>query len=767
MAKNKQKTSTQPQTTKKLDLSDPRKVERFVASEFEVSRQYLKKVRKEHPERKNILLETEMVEPLYSRRIRAASNYLPVMMKRFEKYQNVKPDDFTVFFAQPTLNISYLDYRGTLSTGAALWILDTLKDCRKMQKLYENIPWLPDDDPTEMPVIYDPCHSHENIKGLVFTIQSWFEKRLSVDGQTSVSTKAVGKDVTKKVNHDPCAHFSAIINLIPDETKNRAVRRLEDKVWEWADIYLSILDDIICRREKVEKKIQVLDDEIGEITKRLKQKGSSKNQSNARNQSGKMNTVGPVMAPFVSPDQFLVASQEQFAASGSFAASQRPFQAPGFNTLGSYQNDPLEMVRRIDRLEDERTGIIAEEKSLRMWAPMTYKISTKSLAEKLGAENAKRFIEFRVDDPFEMCFAFLCLLDRDDDLAWLYSFMLSVMDAVCGQLPWAKGDYDEEEDTIWHPHDLFEMLLDDNESDEESVNYSVDRYLDEDWFGLKYTTDDVYEMDNERASIAQIVYQMTGAVLPRNTYRYDGMKKRLRKDGLSNTRIDRAVAAMMILGEVQRRSRNWMFDDFSFDNLMGKVTGKLDRDKPDEEKEADVSSDLAGTIEKLKAENTALKKENDRLRQAAHAASREVKESQQNIEKLEQEAEEHTQELADLRELVFNQQNGEYEKDTPDTTIAFPYETRHRIVVFGGHDSWLREIRQKLPAVRFVDREASPNADLIRNADVIWIQANSLAHKHYYKIIDIVRKYNKPIRYFAYASATKCAEQVVAEDRKG
>ena len=766
MAKNKQKTSTQLQTTKKLDLCDQRKVERFVASEFDVSRQYLKKIRKEHPERKNVLEETEMVEPLYSRRIRAAANYLPAMMKRFEKNQNVEPDDLAVFFAQPTLNISSLDYRGSLSTGAALWILDTLKDCRKMQKLYENIPWLPDDDPTEMPIIYDPCHSYENIKGLVFVIQSWFENRLSVNGQTSGKPQAVGKDVTIEphgviVDHDPCAHFSAIMELIPNQIKNRAVRRLEDKVWEWADIYLSILDDIISRRKKVEKQIQVLDDEIGEIAKRLKQKGSTKNRSIAGNQSGKMNTVGPVMAPFASP----VSPFASLSASGSVPSG--PLAAPSFSIMGSYQNDPLELVRRIDRLEDERSGIIEEEKSLRMWAPMTYKISTKGLTEKLGAENAKRFIEFRVDDPFEMCFAFLCLLDRDDDLAWLYSFMLSVMDAVCGQLPWAKGDYDEEEDTIWHPHDLFEMLLDDNESDEESVNYSVDRYLDEDWFGLKYTTDDVYEMDNERASIAQIVYQMTGAVLPRNTYRYDGMKKRLRKDGLSNTRIDRAVAAMMILGEVQRRSRNWMFDDFSFDNLMGKVTGKLDRDKPDEEKEADVSSDLAGTIEKLKAENTALKKENDRLRQAAHAASREVKESQQNIEKLEQEAEEHTQELADLRELVFNQQNGEYEKDTPDTTIAFPYETRHRIVVFGGHDSWLREIRQKLPAVRFVDREASPNADLIRNADVIWIQANSLAHKHYYKIIDIVRKYNKPIRYFAYASATKCAEQVVAEDRKG
>ena len=74
---------------------------------------------------------------------------------------------------------------------------------------------------------------------------------------------------------------------------------------------------------------------------------------------------------------------------------------------------------------------------------------------------------------------------------------------------------------------------------------------------------------------------------------YDGMTKRLRKDGLSNTRIDSAVAAMMILGEVQRRSRNWMFDDFSFDNLMENVT-----EEPENEKEANVTSDLVDTIRK-------------------------------------------------------------------------------------------------------------------------------------------------------------------------
>ena len=722
MGKKKSRSATvKTDTTRNCDaatdasLSDQRRVQRIVASGFEVTRQSLKKIRKEHPERKHILEGTEMVEPFYSRRIKAATNYLPVMVKRFEKHQNVEPDDFAVFFAQPTCNIASLDTGGSLCTGAALWILDTLRACRKMQKLYENIPWLPDDDPTEMPAIYDSCHSDENIKGLVFIIQSWFERKLRLDTSTGSST------AVEKARHDPTTHFSAIMELIPEEAKNRAVNRLEDKVWEWADIYLSVLDDIIGRRLQVEKKINVLDDELGELTEKLKLQVKKAQRSQKDKPAG--STTASVKAPLIAP----------------FAAPlTAPLTAPDndiLGVLGTYQNAilgrattselktpldaPMQLIRRIEKLENERRAIIEEERSLRMWAPGSFKTSTKKLTEKLGADNAEKFINFRVGDPFEMCFAFLCLLDRDDDIAWLYSFTLAVMDAACGQLPWAKGDYDEEEDTIWHPQDFFEMLLND---DSDEVDYSEDRHLDDDWFGLKYTMNGVDEEANERASIAQIVYQLTGAIIPRNTYRYDSLRKQLRRGGLPNTKIDRAISAMMVLGEVQRRSRNWLFDGFSFDDLVERQAAD------DAVQDESASSDMADTIEKLKAENAALKKENDRLRQATHAAHREVKESQQSIEKLEREAEEHTQELADLRELVFNQQNGEYEKSekSENSEIEFPYETKRRIVVFGGHDSWLREIRQKLPKVRFVDRGASPNADLIRNADVIWIQANSM-----------------------------------------
>lgn len=181
MSRNQQKAFSPADSAapKKLDLSDRRKVERFVAGAFDNARQSLKKIRKAHTEQKELFENAEMVEPFYSRRIRAATNCLPAIMKRFEAYRNLEPSDLTLFFSQPTCSICALESRGSLSTGAALWILDTLRSCRKMHKLYEHIPWLPDDAPVDMPMIYDPCHSDENIRGLVFVIQTWLDSQIT------------------------------------------------------------------------------------------------------------------------------------------------------------------------------------------------------------------------------------------------------------------------------------------------------------------------------------------------------------------------------------------------------------------------------------------------------------------------------------------------------------------------------------------------------------------------------------------------------------
>ena len=74
-----------------------------------------------------------------------------------------------------------------------------------------------------------------------------------------------------------------------------------------------------------------------------------------------------------------------------------------------------------------------------------------------------------------------------------------------------------------------------------------------------------------------------------------------------------------------------------------------------------------------------------------------------------------------------------------------------------------RDIKFKLPDVRFL-RDDISSPEIIKRADVAWIQTNCIGHKSYNIIIELARKYNRRVRYFVYASATKCAEQVVAEE---
>ena len=122
-------------------------------------------------------------------------------------------------------------------------------------------------------------------------------------------------------------------------------------------------------------------------------------------------------------------------------------------------------------------------------------------------------------------------------------------------------------------------------------------------------------------------------------------------------------------------------------------------------------------------------------------------------------------ELADLRSLVFNQENEVREE--PTKGYSYPYETRKRTVIFGGHDSFLRAIKPMLPTVKFVDASNMAfNPEIIRNADVVWIQNNCISHPQYWSIVKNCKLAGVQMRYFGYASAEKCAEQLVTEDQK-
>ena len=112
-----------------------------------------------------------------------------------------------------------------------------------------------------------------------------------------------------------------------------------------------------------------------------------------------------------------------------------------------------------------------------------------------------------------------------------------------------------------------------------------------------------------------------------------------------------------------------------------------------------------------------------------------------------------------------------------EQSISFPYQTIKRTVIFGGHHTFLKEIRKKLPNVKYVNisdyafnvdvniSDYAFNVDIIRNADVVWVQTNCISHTQYARILKTVRTYGTQLCYFSCASARKCAVQIVEEDQ--
>ena len=192
-----------------------------------------------------------------------------------------------------------------------------------------------------------------------------------------------------------------------------------------------------------------------------------------------------------------------------------------------------------------------------------------------------------------------------------------------------------------------------------------------------------------------------------------------------------------------------------------------DADLSEEEQDAIIGklekkiSQMENQLQRANAEISGLKKE-------LHNTKKEADSSRIKLDMAMSEAAEQTQELADLRELIFRQANEHLEdqEQSEPTQIIFPYQVKRHYTVFGGHETWLKAIKPMLPNVIFIPKGQQPQASLIRNQDAIWIQANAISHADFYKIINVIRANHIPVYYFGFASAQKCATQLAEEDTK-
>lgn len=331
--------------------------------------------------------------------------------------------------------------------------------------------------------------------------------------------------------------------------------------------------------------------------------------------------------------------------------------------------------------------------------------------------------DFRIGSPYELCFAVLYLIEHGSDFPWIYGINSNLMGFCANALPWCNiSDLDVDTD--------LELLEPTEPFDEENYSLYNTYFCDRSGQKIEYAV---------RYNFPQIIYGQTSYLLPRIVYDEEKIRRWLdRFDLLASPLSSIALSAIDLMSNHARRTH-------------------ISAPSVDTEDGIPDPRELIKRIQELEGVRKA-------LRQEAHDAASEVKQLREQLSTMEANADRDRQELADLRELALSISSEEPEAPS-DCTTDFPQHTMRNILVFGGHPSWFREIRQKLPDVRFYRHETKPDRQMIRNADEIWFQTNALSHKLYDAVTDCAAGHPIPIRYFRFASATKCAEQLIQAQR--
>lgn len=578
-------------------------------------------------------------------------------------------ESFAEFEAISFDTYKYVDAVGSLTAGAAIWILDQLK---LNERLFEAFDFMPSDSME----IYGA-----DIPFGIFHPSYEFELILSVAHM--IITRNGGRCLTDQGKRNE--NFDKLLGLIDQEKLDHACRVFEEKQW-----------DIIGRSMKL---AAFFDEEEKKILRKLK---------NNANPSPLMLVQEPVMS----------------------------------------KDDAMDLADRGDEIHQNRRWIqhdLAEH----------FYMSRKELVKSTGNRYAADILQgFTVDDPYELCMALILLLDNGSDAPWLMKSGTTLMMYVSRMLPWYPFYDDEEFD------EDFEETGDEGDV-EDLETYEANRFNRNDWINQPAEPEliDPYHTRLGKKNLAQIVYELSNGVLPFRKHPFAKERRELIEKGMDEYVADK----------VESLSEIFFFDDYQSGavNLSRKL---LDSIKADEDEPADEDAEATGASAEPEIDTAAeLEKARKEIKNLRKALSEVSREADQQRAKYEQELKtlrrEH-RELADLRELVFNKDRDETEEKT-ESKIAFPYETKKRTVIFGGHDSFLKTFRKLIPDAKYIDVDNYTfSPEIIRNADVVWVQNNYISHSQYGRVLDITRQYGIQLRYFTYSSAEKSAEQLAEEDQK-
>ena len=631
------------------------------------------------------------------RRKQAVRNMMELADERFsDKYPEMCVADEIINLCLPGVALTFngLNNRFYIEMAAAIWILDYLKSNDRYEEAKQLFPKTRNElDTIYLPNISDALHSDDAIKSVIYILQNRNKGMIGFDEEKSFMDEADTrlKNSPESVNLPFRKTYDALMSLIDKETVLDLESQLEKYIWNFIDNILGIVHGYKKRERKARKVISNF------LTSRAE-----------RIDNSPIKNYSPLMVNYNVLDEFDFISDIRESI-GKIAEA------------GAEIGDCEALIKSIYQLLLLLPGIVRDR-----------------LDDTLDEEILSQLEPIKITQPFEMCFAFLSLLDNNSDIIWTYNAAYVIMFVVCHELPWGESEC---VDRDWgfgleRGEEFIEICS------ENHVEHPINR-AEADLFARQYPSpfnEENFPGEPEYFSLAQLAFTVSGIIPPRYNTILSHEKQLLLNECVSEEIANLVLEYLSLAYSYTQRDSDYRVLD-----------EKIDIEAPIEISKNNTSDE----------QEKKLKSEINRLNNLVHQLDRQNKEQAERLSQYEHKLKDSNTELAELRSMIHPASKTQKKEKL---MVQFPYAAKSRAVIIGGHETWAKAIKPLLKNVRFIDAQEQPNASLIANSEVIWIQSNALAHKHYYKVMDIVRKNNIKVRYFQFASAEKCAEQFAMDD---
>lgn len=624
----------------------------------------------------------------------------------------VLAEDWAMMNSYPVSAFDYVEKYVFSTLGAAIWILDNIRNNGKTDKLRDILCNAPPSADIPMPDVWDPCHSQQLLRQMVSIINNRNadcpiqEKAVLKNKSTVIRVYMDRPTAENKIDHSAPSRrlYDQVIELVDPGTLSAIKETYKEKYWDWLHRYF------LCRARFLSEE-KCLRSEIEEFQHRM----HAAEERHA------------VLTQNKTPLSLLFNASENGTLSG-FSGDVSSDQYNQTRAM-AYQNRAL--YEKQEAFNQRFNSFIREVGEFTV-------IGNESIAKEYGQEIADIWAGFSIHEPYSMCMAFLLLLDQGSDLPWCYFPSVSLQSSYVCMLPWTRTRFLPSCDDIWEHFDSESGTVIPGPSPHPLSRKIKVPDLDH-WYQLQYHDAAKSNQDsNDLYNLSHIVYEVTGCIMPRNVEHHYAALTTLNRYGINTKKANKDLLyCISLLGEARHQTHISQFP----------VLQSNDFDSMPE------------SVEELQQQISALKEELFQCRQALQDAASEIRTSQSQFTQLQRKLLNQDNTLQDLSSIVF-----ETKHPTISLGISFPYRTASHIIVFAKDETWIKSMNSKLPDIYFFQDSSKISPEILRKTDIIWIQSENFPLAEYQRVINIAGINDIPVRIFPFTEPTSCSALLANAD---